>query len=687
MEPKLISHINADSDLVEAWLKYYVRLGIARFHLILHGPDEDNQTLLELKDRYPVIIEDSYCGPFSSDQKKARLDAVLARYPDQWLMIADSDEFVEFPYEDIPETIRQLERAGANIMAAPMLQRLTSDGSLESPQTVQEPFRTFPLCSEDLYRRVGLVADIFKFPLFYCVHGTQVLEEGNHNPPLGQDPQFCQILGVTHHFKFRRTVSTRLEKRINSAHAFREESLQLRDYLDRHSGRLPLDGTFSYSRSELIRRGLLKNLSQVTDTREPETVERSECVDGDEEIQDLCAHHRKSSRRGASSTNKRMVFIVPAGVRNTGIRKHVSEVVRRLSASEMPSDMICLSGKSTDTPMESKSRVGMAIRSEDEPRSLVGWIRMLRKADPAAVIFCYDWLEAFGPMPLLAAVVAGVHRRFAMQYLMPIPVQASVPSRSPQGVLRRIAGKRVRRLVKIRVARWLTTETICSCRSIRDALVHWYAFPPKRTVIVYEGVSTEHFRPCLSTGQALRTQLGIGSDEVLLICVARLAEEKGLEVLIHALSRVLRQGIRCKCLILGEGPLKEQLRSKVNRLGLGNFVRFEGYQRDVRPYLQAGSAFVLTSLFEGLPVSVLEAMACGLPCIVTDVGGNAEIVNRDEVGVVIRPGSVEEAERAIIDLATHPSERAAMGAKAREVVRRSFDIDYRIEELRSVLLA
>jgi len=258
---RLLSHVNADSDLIEAWLKYYLRLGIDRFHLVVHGTPEDNHRLLAIKDSYPITIEDTYGGPFLGEEKKSRLDAVLARNTGQWIMLVDSDEFVEFPYRDIAETVRKLRSTGANLMAAPMLQRLTADGSLETPPVIDDPFKTFPLCSVDLYQHMGVVAGSLKFPLFFCATGTEMEEEGNHNPPRGFERRTTAMLGVTHHFKFRRTVSQRLDKRINSEYLWRHESVQFREYLANHSGRLPLEGTFTYSREELFRKGLLRKLS------------------------------------------------------------------------------------------------------------------------------------------------------------------------------------------------------------------------------------------------------------------------------------------------------------------------------------------------------------------------------------------------------------------------------------------
>jgi glycosyltransferase involved in cell wall biosynthesis len=180
--------------------------------------------------------------------------------------------------------------------------------------------------------------------------------------------------------------------------------------------------------------------------------------------------------------------------------------------------------------------------------------------------------------------------------------------------------------------------------------------------------------------------LGVGPEEFLLVCAARLTKVKGIDILLQAVSQVIRQGISCKCIIVGDGPLKEILLQQAQSLGLAGHVFFEGFQEDVRPYLQAGSAFILTSHLEGLPLSVLEAMACGLPCIVTNVGGSAEAVIDRVVGLVIPPASVDAAAEAILYLATHPHERGQMASRARERVSLAFDIEDKMSELRDLIL-
>jgi len=262
MELKVVSHVNGDGDILEAWLKYYRRLGVSSFHLVVHGPREENERLYALKDSYPVIIEDTYEGPFDSEEKKRRLNSLLEGMRGQWLLAVDSDEFVEFPYSTISATIRMLRLIGRNALSAPMVQHLSSDGSLDSPEVVADPFRAFPLCSVDLYQIMGVQASISKWPLFFCTARTLLREGGNHNCPAGNIGSSMQ--GVTHHFKFRRSVSQRLDRRIHSAHPWRHESVQFQQYLESHANRLPAIGTFAYSRDALLHRGLLRKFTSMT---------------------------------------------------------------------------------------------------------------------------------------------------------------------------------------------------------------------------------------------------------------------------------------------------------------------------------------------------------------------------------------------------------------------------------------
>jgi len=256
---RLVSHVNNEGDILQAWFDHYIRFGITCFHLIVHGSATENSRLFELKNDYPIVIEDTYEGEFSSEEKRKRLNPVLTRLRGQWLILVDSDEFLELPYRTLANTVRILELLGANALYAPMLQRITGDGSLETSDIVCDPFVEFPLCCVDLYATMGArTASIRKFPLFRCGEFTALTDGGNHNVPNGSSTVLAELQGVTHHFKWRRTVLTRLSARINSAHTWRHESITYQDYLSRNGFRLPTADCFMYSRRELFRRGLLR---------------------------------------------------------------------------------------------------------------------------------------------------------------------------------------------------------------------------------------------------------------------------------------------------------------------------------------------------------------------------------------------------------------------------------------------
>lgn len=255
---ELLCHINADEDLLDSWLAYYEAMGISAFHLIVHGSAEENRRLLDLRTKHSILIRDVYEGEFRSEEKQRRINAVLPTLEGRWLLLVDSDEFVELPYDTLAETTRMLDLLGADVLHAPLLQRLTVDGRINTPERIEDPFRTFPLCSVDLCGKMGVRACLDKYPLFWCRAESALYDGGNHHPPNGPDSRLSSLRGVTHHFKWRSAVLQRLDARVNSGHTWRHESMGYQQYLETVDYLLPLDGSFPYSREELFRRDLLK---------------------------------------------------------------------------------------------------------------------------------------------------------------------------------------------------------------------------------------------------------------------------------------------------------------------------------------------------------------------------------------------------------------------------------------------
>jgi glycosyltransferase involved in cell wall biosynthesis len=123
-------------------------------------------------------------------------------------------------------------------------------------------------------------------------------------------------------------------------------------------------------------------------------------------------------------------------------------------------------------------------------------------------------------------------------------------------------------------------------------------------------------------------------------------------------------------LLLGSGPLEEELKQAAPE-----GVQFCGSQADVAPYLQAADLFVLPSASEGLPVSMLESMACELPCVVTRVGGNPDVIEHGANGWLIPPDDVEALQTALQTLMLDPALRERLGAMARKRVMEGYTIE------------
>ena len=150
-------------------------------------------------------------------------------------------------------------------------------------------------------------------------------------------------------------------------------------------------------------------------------------------------------------------------------------------------------------------------------------------------------------------------------------------------------------------------------------------------------------------------------NEVVIVCVAHLSHVKRLDLLLDSLSRLSVEHGAWRCIVVGGGLLEIDLRARAAELGLSSSIVFTGQIGDVRPYLTMADLFVLPSDKEGFPHALLEAMACGLPSIVTDVGGNNAALVDDRTGFWAKPGNSRELARLIGYLLVHRSEPLRMG--------------------------
>ena len=161
-------------------------------------------------------------------------------------------------------------------------------------------------------------------------------------------------------------------------------------------------------------------------------------------------------------------------------------------------------------------------------------------------------------------------------------------------------------------------------------------------------------------------------DPPLVIGVGRLAAPKDPLTLVEALQRLERGSFRA--LLVGDGPLREDVTAAVHGAGLEDDVVLAGERRGLGALLAGADVFVLASRSEGLPISVLEAMAAGLPVVASDVGGVAEAVVDGKTGLLVPPGDSGALAEALHALLGDPASRRTMGAAGRARARAHFDL-------------
>jgi glycosyltransferase involved in cell wall biosynthesis len=222
-----------------------------------------------------------------------------------------------------------------------------------------------------------------------------------------------------------------------------------------------------------------------------------------------------------------------------------------------------------------------------------------------------------------------------------------------------------------RYSRWLPERVTAVGSAVADAYLGADMVSSRRLIIVPNGVDIETWHPNSEAGQVLRRAQSLEGG-FLWLAAGRLDPVKDYPTLLQALART---PIEARLVIAGRGPLESDLRCMAQALGIGSRVRFLGFVPDVLPWMQAADGFVQSSLWEGLPVSLLEAGACALPTVATNVPGTREVIADRRTGWLAPPSNPGElAARMIAAMQSSTSERTAIGATARKQVVDHFSL-------------
>jgi len=220
--------------------------------------------------------------------------------------------------------------------------------------------------------------------------------------------------------------------------------------------------------------------------------------------------------------------------------------------------------------------------------------------------------------------------------------------------------------------RWtapLASRLVTVSEGVRRHLVERAHIPAERITVIPNGVDPARFR--LRRGRFRRSE-DIASTTFLITTVGRLHTQKGIRYLLKAARLVLSQRPEVLFLIVGQGPERDRLLQLRDQLGLRDRVRLLGFRPDVPQILIDSDAFVLPSLWEGLSIAMLEAMAAGLPVVVSDVAGAREVVTDGVTGLVVRPGDPTALARVAERLLDDASLRKRLAQAGRRLVLQQF---------------
>lgn len=221
-------------------------------------------------------------------------------------------------------------------------------------------------------------------------------------------------------------------------------------------------------------------------------------------------------------------------------------------------------------------------------------------------------------------------------------------------------------------------------RALRDSMID-EGFPADRLEVIHNGIDPG-LPPTDFERRSARRRLGILDTTLVVGTIARLDAVKDLGTLIEAIA-LLRQSLPDVVLVVvGDGDERRRLKEIARRCGVQMAVNFFGQRNDARRLLPAFDAYVNSSTSEGVSLTILEAMAAGLPVVATRVGGTPEILTDGLTGLLVPARSPATVARALRRLAGDPAQRRALGSAARLAVERSFTIDRMVEDYAQVYL-
>lgn len=311
--------------------------------------------------------------------------------------------------------------------------------------------------------------------------------------------------------------------------------------------------------------------------------------------------------------------------------------------------------------------LGTFLERDLESRGLrLFYLGMRSRLDGRVVFSLYNLLKEYRP------VIVHTHLNALLYALIPtilvrIPVRVHTVHNTAS-----MEGKPPLRFASRAAFRWFRFVPVGISSLIAKTVEEYYGI--SEVPVINNGIPTTESDISGENRASVRSGLGIPSDWIICVHVGRFVKQKNHRLLVKSFSSVAKERPDAMLLLIGKGELMEETKAQVKELGLEKQVKFLGVRDDVPAVLSACDIFVFSSDWEGLPITLIEAMAAGLPVVTTSVGGIPDLIEHDKNGYLVGRGDSHGLANAILKIAADRSLAKTMGRNARQFAREHFDI-------------
>ena len=353
-------------------------------------------------------------------------------------------------------------------------------------------------------------------------------------------------------------------------------------------------------------------------------------------------------------------------LRTGGAQKHLVELLRGLDRRRFAASV--WTERTGGELVGEIERLGFHVRSLDvqksltEGRSLFHLLQLAHTWRREGIHIVHGYLYAGNIIGALAGVLGGV------------PVRI-VSKRSLDSYRSRA------KLLACRLSNRLADRVTVNARAVGAFVAREEKCAPAKMVVIPNGVDFSRFQ---SPGEGVKEAIGLSPRDKVVVTVGRLTWKKAPHCLLTAARLILQEEPEARFLLVGDGPMRSQAERQAEELGIRARCTFAGTVSDVLPFLQASDVFVLSSVIEGMANALLEALACGTPAVVTDAGGNGEVVQDGKTGFVVPRNDPQQLAEATLRLLREPGLAGRMGEAAMKDMVERYSLSHMMRSIEAL---